>query len=66
MTTSQDFPDRTRREDEPAEPSQWERFGVDTATPHSARVYDYGLGGRPRTTGAASRSSAEPVRPLLK
>ncbi|MGW2254649.1 SAM-dependent methyltransferase [Kitasatospora sp. NPDC001660] len=46
MTTSQDFPDRNQHEDEPAELSQWERFGVDTTTPHSARVYDHWLGGK--------------------
>ncbi|MCG6495415.1 SAM-dependent methyltransferase [Kitasatospora sp. A2-31] len=44
MTTSQDFP--AGPADQEAEPSQWERFGVDTTTPHSARVYDFWLGGK--------------------
>ncbi|MDY0813851.1 SAM-dependent methyltransferase [Kitasatospora purpeofusca] len=44
MTTSQDFADRS--ENDAAELSQWEKYGVDTSTPHSARVYDYWLGGK--------------------
>ncbi|MEV7021341.1 SAM-dependent methyltransferase [Kitasatospora sp. NPDC093558] len=59
MTTSQDSPDRNRHEDEPAELSQWERFGVDTTTPHSARVYDYWLGGK--TNFPPDRAMAEAI-----
>ncbi|MFC5666656.1 SAM-dependent methyltransferase [Kitasatospora misakiensis] len=44
MTTSQDFTDRS--DTDAAELSQWEKYGVDTTTPHSARVYDYWLGGK--------------------
>ncbi|MEV6977490.1 SAM-dependent methyltransferase [Kitasatospora sp. NPDC093806] len=44
MTTSQDFADRS--DNDAAELSQWEKYGVDTSTPHSARVYDYWLGGK--------------------
>ncbi|MFB7473458.1 SAM-dependent methyltransferase [Kitasatospora sp. NPDC056184] len=44
MTKSQDFADRSDNDE--AELSQWEKYGVDTSTPHSARVYDYWLGGK--------------------
>ncbi|MEE1786313.1 SAM-dependent methyltransferase [Streptomyces sp. SP17BM10] len=59
MTRSQDLPDRDQHEDEPTEPSQWERFGVDTTAPHSARVYDHWLGGK--TNFPPDRAMAEAI-----
>ncbi|MGW4898698.1 SAM-dependent methyltransferase [Kitasatospora sp. NPDC004240] len=69
MTTSQDFSDQP--ESDPAEQSQWERFGVDTSAPHSARVYDYWLGGKTnfapdRAMGQAFEEAIPSIRAMAK
>ncbi|MEV7777461.1 SAM-dependent methyltransferase [Kitasatospora sp. NPDC088351] len=69
MTTSQDFSDQ--RDNDPAELSQWERFGVDTNAPHSARVYDYWLGGKTnfppdRAMGQAIEQAVPSVKAMAK
>ncbi|MEV0533922.1 SAM-dependent methyltransferase [Kitasatospora sp. NPDC050463] len=69
MTTSQDFSDRPQ--DDAVEPSEWERFGVDTSAPHSARVYDYWLGGKTnfppdRAMGQAIEQAVPRVKAMAK
>ncbi|AUY52860.1 SAM-dependent methyltransferase [Streptomyces sp. CB01881] len=69
MTTSQDFSDQP--ESDEVEPSQWERFGVDTSAPHSARVYDYWLGGKTnfppdRAMGQAIEEAVPSVKAMAK
>ncbi|MFI6448289.1 SAM-dependent methyltransferase [Kitasatospora sp. NPDC050543] len=57
MTTSHDPAERAGSE--PGGRSDWERFGVDTSAPHSARVYDYWIGGK--TNFAPDRAMAEAI-----
>ncbi|MFE2725383.1 SAM-dependent methyltransferase [Kitasatospora sp. NPDC059327] len=69
MTTSQDFSDQPQ--DDAVELSQWERFGVDTSAPHSARVYDYWLGGKTnfppdRAMGQAIEQAVPSVKAMAK
>ncbi|MGV9263202.1 SAM-dependent methyltransferase [Kitasatospora sp. NPDC003701] len=69
MTTSQDFSDLPQ--DDAVELSQWERFGVDTSAPHSARVYDYWLGGKTnfppdRAMGQAIEQAVPSVKAMAK
>ncbi|MGA5817980.1 SAM-dependent methyltransferase [Kitasatospora sp. NPDC094028] len=59
MTTGQDFPHQAPQDEEAVEPSAWERFGVDTSAPHSARVYDHWLGGK--TNFPPDRAMAEAI-----
>ncbi|MEU7092245.1 SAM-dependent methyltransferase [Kitasatospora aureofaciens] len=71
MTTSQDFPQPGPQDDDAAELSQWERFGVDTTAPHSARVYDYWLGGKTnfppdRAMGQAIEQAVPSVKEMAK
>ncbi|MFI6845000.1 SAM-dependent methyltransferase [Kitasatospora sp. NPDC050467] len=70
MTTSQDFSDQPGN-DEAVLPSEWERLGVDTSAPHSARVYDYWLGGKTnfppdRAMGRAIEEAVPSVRAMAK
>ncbi|MFD0277694.1 SAM-dependent methyltransferase [Kitasatospora sp. NPDC127111] len=69
MTTSQDFSDQPERAE--AELSEWERFGVDTRAPHSARVYDYWLGGKTnfppdRAMGQAIEEAVPSVKAMAR
>ncbi|MFF1908145.1 SAM-dependent methyltransferase [Kitasatospora sp. NPDC058218] len=69
MTTSQDFSDQPQ--DDAVELSEWERFGVDTSAPHSARVYDYWLGGKTnfppdRAMGQAIEQAVPSVKAMAK
>ncbi|WP_406207511.1 SAM-dependent methyltransferase [Kitasatospora sp. NBC_01560] len=69
MTTSQDFSDQPEQDE--VELSQWERFGVDTSAPHSARVYDYWLGGKTnfppdRAMGQAIEEAVPSVKAMAK
>ncbi|MER6399965.1 SAM-dependent methyltransferase [Kitasatospora sp. NPDC001603] len=69
MTTSQDFSDQAQ--DDAVELSEWQRFGVDTSAPHSARVYDYWLGGKTnfppdRAMGQAIEQAVPSVKAMAK
>ncbi|MED7954992.1 MULTISPECIES: SAM-dependent methyltransferase [unclassified Streptomyces] len=69
MTTSQDFADQP--DNDAAELSQWEKYGVDTSAPHSARVYDYWLGGKTnfppdRAMGQAIEQAVPSVKAMAK
>ncbi|MFI9328481.1 SAM-dependent methyltransferase [Kitasatospora sp. NPDC052868] len=69
MTSSQDFSDQPGND--PAEQSDWERFGVDTSAPHSARVYDYWLGGKTnfppdRAMGQAIEQAIPSIKAMAK
>ncbi|WP_037973649.1 SAM-dependent methyltransferase [Streptomyces sp. NRRL WC-3742] len=71
MTTSQDFPQPGAQDADKVELSEWERFGVDTATPHSARVYDYWLGGKTnfppdRAMGQAIEEAVPSIKQMAK
>ncbi|GHH66375.1 hypothetical protein GCM10018781_20220 [Kitasatospora indigofera] len=57
MTTSQAFAQQD--DGDRSEVSDWERFGVDTSKPHSARIYDYWLGGK--TNFAPDRAMGEAI-----
>ncbi|KJS57327.1 methyltransferase [Streptomyces rubellomurinus subsp. indigoferus] len=59
MTTGQELPHRAPQDEDAVEPSEWERYGVDTSTPHSARVYDHWLGGK--TNFPPDRAMAEAI-----
>ncbi|KJS61815.1 SAM-dependent methyltransferase [Streptomyces rubellomurinus] len=59
MTTGQELPHRAPQDEDTVEPSEWERYGVDTSTPHSARVYDHWLGGK--TNFPPDRAMAEAI-----
>ncbi|MEU6237286.1 SAM-dependent methyltransferase [Kitasatospora sp. NPDC047058] len=69
MTSSQDFADLSGNA--AAGLSEWERFGVDTSAPHSARVYDYWLGGKTnfppdRAMGRAIEEAVPSVKAMAK
>ncbi|WP_329500130.1 SAM-dependent methyltransferase [Kitasatospora herbaricolor] len=61
MTTSQAFAQQD--DGDRSEVSDWERFGVDTSKPHSARIYDYWLGGK--TNFAPDRAMGEAIEQAI-